>query len=47
MAQRLRALAAFQFPVPTWQLTTVCNFSSRGCNTHIQTYMQVKYKPTF
>jgi len=27
MAQWLRALAQFQFPVSTWQLTTVCNFS--------------------
>jgi hypothetical protein len=32
LAQQLRAMAALaedQFPAPTWQLTTICNSSSR------------------
>jgi hypothetical protein len=38
VAQWLRALAAVLeaqvlFPAPTRQLTTLCNFSSRGSNT--------------
>jgi hypothetical protein len=38
MAQQLRALAAppenlGSIPNPTWQLTSVCNSSSRGLNT--------------
>ena len=38
MAQQLGALAALAedlvwFPEPTWRLTTILNFSSRGSNT--------------
>ena len=29
-----------QFPAHTWQLTTVCNSSSRGFNTLTMIYMQ-------
>jgi hypothetical protein len=38
----LRALAAVS--PPTWQLTTVCNSSSPGPDTLIQTHVQVKHK---
>jgi hypothetical protein len=46
MVQRLRALAALpkefvQFPVPTWQLTTVCNLE---LDTLSQTNTQVKHQ---
>ena len=47
MGQQLKVPAALlkdpgsipgvQFPIPTWQLTTVCNSSSRGSDSHIWT----------
>jgi hypothetical protein len=45
MAQCLRALSVFQrtlvqFPATTWQLTDICNFSSRGPNNHTWTGMR-------
>jgi hypothetical protein len=48
MAQQLRTLTTLperiqiQLPVPTRQLTTVYNSSSRGSNTLIHMYMQAK-----
>jgi hypothetical protein len=48
MAQRLRALATLpkmqvQIPGSMWQFTAVCNFSSWGYDTLIQTYMEAKH----
>ena len=40
-----RGLADFpkvRFSAPTWQLTTVCNSSSRGSDTPTQTFMQAE-----
>jgi hypothetical protein len=45
MDERLRTLT-FQFPAPTWQLTTACNSSSRGSDALTQTHMQLKHQYT-
>jgi hypothetical protein len=53
MAQWLRALTAlpedpgFNSQHPHWQLTTICNSSSRGSDTLTQTYMQAKHPCTY
>ena len=54
MAQQLGVLAALledpdswiRFPAPTWQLTTVCDSSSRGSDTLTQTCMLAKHQCT-
>jgi len=51
MAQWLGAWLPFQrtlvrFPVPTWQLITVCSCSSTGSNTFTATYIQAKHQCT-
>ena len=33
-----------QFPARTWQLTTVCNSSSRASDTFTQTYIQTQHQ---
>ena len=35
-----------QFPTPTWQLTTVCNSSSRASDTHTETHTEAKHQCT-
>jgi outer membrane biosynthesis protein TonB len=50
MTQQLKELLFqrtwIQFPAPTWQLTTVCNSSSRGSGTLTQTHMPAKHQST-
>jgi hypothetical protein len=42
--QSYRGLELESVPAPTWQLTTVCNSSSRGSNTLTQAHMQAKHQ---